>query len=85
LILLFVDDLRVHGGATDQRELLGVDSVAGHLLKPGSVFALLAMHRRELLPDEIFGDLFPTRCPSVPTDVMTSLFTLQALHGISDQ
>ena len=28
------------------------DSVAGHLLTPGSVFAFLAVHRRDLFPDE---------------------------------
>ncbi len=42
-----------------QRELLDAESVAGHLLKPGSVFAFLAAHRRELFPDEMFADLFP--------------------------
>jgi IS5 family transposase len=81
-----LDDLWVQGRATGQRELLDVDSVAGHLLKPGSGFAFLAMHRRELFPDEMFADLFPTGRgrPSVPADVMASVITLQALHGLSD-
>lgn len=63
-----------------------MESVAGHLLKPGSVFAFLAGHRRELFPDEMFADLFPTRRgrPSVPADVMAAVITLQALHGLSD-
>ena len=30
----------------DQRELLDAEAVAGHLLKPGSVFMSLAEHRR---------------------------------------
>ena len=45
----------------DQRDLLDAESVAGHLLKPGSVFAFLAAHRRELFPEAMFADLFPSR------------------------
>ena len=69
-----------------QRELLDAESVAGHLLKPGSVFAFLAKHRRELFPDVLFADLFPSGRgrPSIPVDVMASVITLQALHGLSD-
>jgi IS5 family transposase len=76
----------VQGRSDDQRELLDAESVAGHLLKAGSVFAFLAVHRRELFPDEMFADLFPTGRgrPSVPADVMASVITLQALHGLSD-
>src|SRR5262245_24070552 len=76
----------VQGRSDDQRELLDAESVAGHLLKAGSVFAFLAAHRRELFPDEMFVDLFPTGRgrPSVPADVMASVITLQALHGLSD-
>jgi IS5 family transposase len=50
------------------------------------VFAFLAVHRRELFPDGMFTDLFPTRNgrPSVPADVMATVITLQALHGLSD-
>ena len=61
-------------------------SVAGHLLKPGSVFAFLAGHRGELFPDEMFGDLFPSGRgrPSVPADVMAAVITLQSLQGLSD-
>jgi IS5 family transposase len=76
----------VQGKSDDQRELLDVESVAGHLLKPGSVFAFLAGHRGVLFPDEMFADLFPSGRgrPSVPADVMASVITLQALHGLSD-
>ena len=50
------------------------------------MFAFLAGHRRELFPDEMFADLFPTRRgrPSVPADVMAAVITLQALQGLSD-
>jgi IS5 family transposase len=65
---------------------LDAESVAGHLLKSGSVFEFLAAHRHELFPDEMFADLFPTGRgrPSVPADVMAAVITLQALHGLSD-
>jgi hypothetical protein len=86
LIGVVRDDFGVQGRSDDQRELLDAESVAGHLLKAGSVFGFLAAHRRELFPDEMFADLFPTGRgrPSVPADVMASVITLQALHGLSD-
>ena len=80
------DDFGVQGRSENQRELLDAESVAGHLLKPDSVFGFLAAHRRELFPDEMFADLFPTGRgrPSVPADVMAAVITLQALHAMSD-
>lgn len=76
----------MQGRADDQRELLDAESVAGHLLKSDSMFAFLAAHRGELFPEEMFADLFPSRRgrPSVPAEVMASVITLQALHGLSD-
>lgn len=76
----------MQGRSDDQRELLDAESVAGHLLKGDSVFAFLAAHRVELFPEEMFADLFPSRRgrPSVPAEVMASVITLQALHGLSD-
>jgi IS5 family transposase len=76
----------MQGRSKRQRDLLDVDSVAGHLLKPGSVFTFLGEHRRELFPDGLFEDLFPSGRgrPSVPADVMAAVITLQALHGLSD-
>lgn len=76
----------MQGRSDGQRELLDVESVAGHLLKADSVFAFLAAHRHELFPEEMFADLFPSRRgrPSVPAEVMASVITLQALHGLSD-
>jgi Transposase DDE domain/Transposase domain (DUF772) len=86
LILSDGDDLGVQGRSEDQRDLLDVESVAGHLVKRGSVFALLAEHRRELFPDEVFNDLFASGRgrPSVPADVMAAVIMLQALHGLCD-
>ena len=64
-----------------------MESVAGHLLKPGSVFAFLAAHRTRLFPPELFTDLFPTRRgrPSVPPEVVATVLVLQTLHGLSDR
>ncbi len=66
--------------------MLDAESVVGHLIKPGSVFAFLAEHRKQLFPDELFTDLFPSTRgrPSVPADVMASVIVLQTLHGMSD-
>lgn len=76
----------MQGHSDDQRELLDAESVAGHLLKPDSMFAFLAAHRHELFPETMFADLFPSQRgrPSVPAEVMASVITLQALHGLSD-
>lgn len=77
----------VQGRSEDQRDLWDVESVAGHLLPAGSVFAFLAEHRRRLFPDGMFEDLFPSGRgrPSVPPDVMASVIVLQTLHGLSDR
>jgi hypothetical protein len=85
LILLFRDDLGVQGRSEDQREILDVELVAGHLLKPGSVFAFLAGHRRQLFPDQLFAHMFPSGrgWHSVPADVMAAVITHQALHRLS--
>src|SRR6266568_4201481 len=86
LIVPVRDDLGMQGRSGVQRGLLDVESVAGHLLRPGSVFAFLAEHRRELFADAMFADLFTSGRgrPSVPADVMAAVITLQALHGLSD-
>lgn len=66
--------------------MLDAESVAGHLLIPGSVFAFLAEHRKRLFPDEMFADLFVSGRgrPSVPGGVMAGVILLQTLHGLSD-
>jgi len=80
------DDLFLQGRAEDQQELLDAESVVGHLMKPGSVFAFLAGHRKTLFPDQMFADLFGSGRgrPSVPAEVMASVIVLQTLHGLSD-
>jgi transposase len=79
------EDRLVQGRADPQREILDVESVAGHLLPAGGVFAFLAGHRRELFPEEMFADLFkPGGRPSVPAEVMASVIVLQTLNGLSD-
>jgi len=77
----------VQGASDPQRELLDVESVAGHLLPAGSVFAFLAEHRSILFPAEMFADLFRSGLgrPSVPPDVVAAVLVLQALHGLSDR
>ena len=77
----------VQGESDRQRQLLDVESVAGHLLEPGSVFALLAEHRDRLFPAELFADLFPSGRgrPSIPGEVIASVIVLQSLYGYSDR
>jgi hypothetical protein len=53
LIVVVRDEFSVQGRSDSQRELLDAESVAGHLLKAGSVFGFLAARRRELFPDDV--------------------------------
>src|SRR6476660_8090112 len=79
------EDRWVQGRADPQREILDVESVAGHLLPAGGVFAFLAAHRGELFPEEMFADLFNSGGrPSVPAEVIASVIVLQTLNGFSD-
>lgn len=77
----------MQGELSPQRDVLDVESLAGHLLPAGSVFGFLAEHRDRLFPDELFGDLFPSGRgrPSIPAGVIASVIVLQALHGLSDR
>src|SRR5215213_9082019 len=77
----------MQGESDRQRELLDVESIAGHLLVPGSVFAFLAEHRHRLFPAEMFVDLFPSARgrPSLAPEVVASVLVLQTLHGYSDR
>ena len=77
----------MQGRDDGQREFGDAESLAGHLLPAGSVFAFLAEHRQRLFPDEAFADLFGSGRgrPSIPSDVMASVMVLQALHGLSDR
>ena len=62
------DDLLMQGIDRVTGDLWDAGEVTGHLVAPGSVFAFLAEHRRELFPDSFTADLFPSRtgCPSLP-------------------
>src|SRR5215207_9656064 len=58
-----------------------------HLVPDGSVYALLADHRHELFPPELFADLVVQgrSHPSVPAAVVATVMVLQALEGLSDR
>jgi IS5 family transposase len=66
---------------------LDAAALCRHLVPDGSVHGFLADHRRELFPDELFADLFPSGRgrPSVPADVVATVMVLQALEGLSDR
>ena len=68
-------------------ELLDAAALCRHLVPDGSVHGFLADHRRELFPDELFTDLFPSGRgrPSVPAEVVATVMVLQALEGLSDR
>ena len=76
-------------GTTDPSrvELLDAAALCRHLVDEGSVYGFLADHRRDLFPDELFADLFPSGRgrPSVPADQMATVMVLQALEGLSDR
>jgi len=76
----------MQGQSRMDRELLDAEMLAGHLVPPGSVFAFLAEHRRELFPDSFTADLFPSRTgrPSLPADLVGSVLVLKELHDLSD-
>ena len=50
------------------------------------MYAFLAEHRREVFPDGLFADLFPSGRgrPSVPVEVIASVLVLQTLRDFSD-
>ncbi|HKS51877.1 MAG TPA: IS1182 family transposase [Pseudonocardiaceae bacterium] len=62
-------------------------ALVGHLVRPGSVFAFLAEHRREVFAPELFADLFPSKTgrPSLPVDIAASVLVLQTLTDLSDR
>ena len=76
----------MQGQSRMDRELLDAGEMAGHLVPPGSVFAFLAEHRRELFPDSFISDLFPSRTgrPSLPADLVGSVLVLKELYDLSD-
>jgi hypothetical protein len=66
---------------------MDAESLLGGLLPSGSVYAFLVEHRRELFPDAMFADLFPSGLgrPSVPGNVVAAVLVLQALEGRTDR
>jgi hypothetical protein len=60
-----------------------MDESLVRLLPSGGVYAFLAEHRRQLFPDAMFADLFPSHLgrPSVPAEVVATVLLLQALEA----
>src|SRR4051795_11728828 len=77
----------MQGTSPAQHGVMDAESWLGSLLPSGSVYAFLAEHRREVFPDAMFADLFPSSVgrPSVPADVVAAVLVLQALEGRSDR
>src|SRR5438270_9095654 len=77
----------MQGTSPAQHGVMDAESALDRLMPAGSVYAFLAEHRRELFPDALFADLFPSPLgrPSVPADVVASVLVLQALEGRSDR
>jgi hypothetical protein len=85
-VVIMFDHHRVQGSSSVEPELLDAAGLVGHLVRPGTVFAFLAERRREVFPDSLFVDLFPsgTGRPSLAADVIGSVMVLQRLHDLSD-
>src|SRR5271165_6455287 len=83
---IFWDDVLMQGRSRLGQDLWDAGDVTGHLVPPGSVFAFLAEHRRELFPDSFTADLFPsaTGRPSLPADLVGSVLVLKELYDLSD-
>lgn len=77
----------MQGSSDPNRQLMDATALVGHLVRPGTVYALLAEHRHRLFPDEMFADLFSSARgrPSVPADVIATVMVLQSLEGLSDR
>jgi hypothetical protein len=76
----------MQGISKTDRDLWDAGDVTGHLVPPGSVFAFLAEHRRELFPDSFTADLFASKTgrPSLPADLVGSVLVLKELYDLSD-
>ena len=81
------ENWRVQGRSGPGGEFLDAAALCRQLVPEGSVEGFLADHRRELFPDELFEDLFPSGRgrPSIPAEVVASVMVLQALEGLSDR
>jgi hypothetical protein len=70
------------------RQFLDAAALAGHLVPESSMFAFLAAHRAEVLPDADYADLFSPPWvgrPSLPATQMAAVLTRQVLHDYSDR
>ncbi len=76
----------MQGRSEDQRELLHAESIAGHLMKSGSVFTLLASQSSGAVP----GRDVPGPVPIGSWSAVgagrrdAAVIVLQTLHGLSD-
>ena len=75
------------GKSDPNAELLDAAALCRHLVADDSMYGFLADHRRELFPEAMFADLFPSGRgrPSVPAEVVATVMVLQALEGLSDR
>lgn len=91
LVLALLAGIEKNGGmqgtSDPNAELLDAAALCRHLVAEDSVHAFLADHRRDLFPDAMFADLFPSGRgrPSVPADVVATVMVLQSLEGLSDR
>jgi IS5 family transposase len=77
----------MQGVSGSDRQLLDTAALCGHLVPAGSMYDLLARHRKRIFPDELFADLFASERgrPSIPTDVIAVAMVLKELEGLSDR
>ncbi len=77
----------MQGISDPNRELLDAGAFCRRLVPEGSVYGLLADHRSEPFPDELFEDLFLSSRgrPSVLADLMASAMILKELEGLPDR
>src|SRR5438093_1172634 len=77
----------MQGTSPAQHGVMDAEWWLGSLLPSGSVYAFLAEHRRELFPDAMFADLFPSSVgrPSVPADVVAAVIAVHCTaHDYDD-
>jgi hypothetical protein len=82
------DDYLMQGFEQMNGRLADAETLAGHLVPAGSMFAFLAAHRAGLFPDAEYADLFAppgVGRPSLPATRMAAIMTLQVLHDYSDR
>lgn len=75
-------------GTNDQQgEIWSAESVAGHLVKPDSIYRKLAELGDKLFTDEDFADLYHPEHGrhSVPPSLLAKVQLLQSLEGLSDR